>query len=716
MKRIIALILVIVMLSATFSVSFAGDVAELRSVKISGVFHQAQARTMLKKVNDFRLNKVTSTDPPSQYLGEQAWAWNYEYKNGQIHYFKQAYSSLKAYTYDYELEQIAMQRAAEIAVYYGNDHTRPNNTSWRTAHTVYNPATKVSIGENIFATTNCDVMESINYAFDWWLESDDPYEGQSHRRNLLGVSVDTPFVSTAFACFEVNEVFYWVELFRSVNVNPNATSVSIERTTKNVILSDDFIKSIVYTPVSESINMKIGQSKTLMPEGNLISTNHILSYREVSTGKIVQVPTVIDVEATLKSSNTSVVSVSGTTIKAVGAGSATITATAFGKSIQYTVNVQKSDISSALVTFKNGIDTFIYTGEPIKPTVQSVTIGSTALSNSDYDVSYADNTEIGTGAVVITGKRNYEGVITKAFYIINKADCTHSIVYDPAVAGTCLVKGKTAGTHCQICLEVFQPQKETDFGTHKEKITIEAVEPTCEADGNTEEVICETCGRFIKESEPLPKLGHDYPAEYKTVKATLTKNGEVSRVCARCNKKDIKKIIYYPKTFTLSKPSFTYNGKVQKPKFTVKDSGGKTISTANFKYSIPSSKKVGRYKITIAFKGNYSQTKNLYYDILPKNTSKYSLSQQKKAFKIKWNTQKDQTKGYQIQYSLYSNFKDAKTFTLKNNKYNAATISKLAGGKKFYVRIRTYSTVKFEGKNVNIFSTWSGVKTVKTKK
>ena len=716
MKRIIALILVVVMLSATFSVSFAGDVAELRSVKISGVYHQNQARTLLNKVNDFRLNKVSSTDS-SKYLGDQAWAWNYGYdKNGKLYYYKQAYSSLKAYTYDYELEQIAMQRAAEIAVYYGNDHTRPNNTSWRTAHTVYNPATNVSIGENIFATTNCDVMESINYAFDWWLESNDPYEGQSHRRNLLGVSVDVPFVSTAFACFEVNEVFYWVELFRSVNVNPSATSVSIEKTTKNVILSDVFIKSIAYTPVSESINLKIGQSKTILPEGNLISTNHILSYQEVSTGKMVQVPTVINVEATLKSSNTSVVSVSGTTIKAVGAGTATITATAFGKSIQYTVNVQKSDISSALITFKDDIDTYIYSGKEIKPPIQSVTVGSTVLNSSDYDVTYADNIEVGTGVIAISGKGNYEGAVTKAFNIILREDCPHSIVYDPAVAGNCLVKGKTSGTHCKICGKVFEKQEETDFGPHKEKITIEAKEPTCTENGTTQEVICITCGRFIKEAVTIPALGHDYPASYTTAKATLSKNGSVYRICSRCDGKDVKKTIYYPKTFTLSKTAFTYNGKVQKPKLTVKGSDGKTISASNFTYSIPNGKKVGRYKITIKFKGNYSGTKTLYYDILPKNTSKFVLSSAKKAFKVKWNTQKNQTKGYQIQYSLYSNFKNAKTFTLKNNKYNAATISKLTGGKKYYVRMRTYGTVKYGGKSINLFSAWSGKKSVTTKK
>lgn len=36
--------------------------------------------------------------------------------------------------------------------------------------------------------------------------------------------------------------------------------------------------------------------------------------------------------------------------------------------------------------------------------------------------------------------------------------------------------------------------------------------------------------------------------------------------------------------------------------------------------------------------------------------------------------------------------------------------------RKYYVRVRTYKTVKFGGKNVKLYSGWSKAKTVRTKK
>ena len=80
--------------------------------------------------------------------------------------------------------------------------------------------------------------------------------------------------------------------------------------------------------------------------------------------------------------------------------------------------------------------------------------------------------------------------------------------------------------------------------------------------------------------------------------------------------------------------------------------------------------------------------------------------------------QSTQVTGYQIQYSTSKAFtkKTTKTLTVKKNKTTAATLKKLKGGKKYYVKIRTYKTVKRNGKMVKIYSDWSKVKSVKVKK
>lgn len=76
--------------------------------------------------------------------------------------------------------------------------------------------------------------------------------------------------------------------------------------------------------------------------------------------------------------------------------------------------------------------------------------------------------------------------------------------------------------------------------------------------------------------------------------------------------------------------------------------------------------------------------------------------------------------GYQVQYSTASNFKGAKTITKKNTKTKAktysTTVKNLSGAKKYYVRVRTYKTVKVGKKKVTYYSNWSAAKTVTTKK
>ena len=211
---------------------------------------------------------------------------------------------------------------------------------------------------------------------------------------------------------------------------------------------------------------------------------------------------------------------------------------------------------------------------------------------------------------------------------------------------------------------------------------------------------------------------HNYKT--RTTKATTSKNGSiVTKCCTACGNvpKDAKvTTIYYPKTITLSTTSYTYNGKVKKPSVTVKDAKGKKISSKYYTVSYSKGRKnVGRYTVTIKFKGNYSGTVKKTFTIKPKAATLSKVTAGKKAFTVKWKKQTTQTTGYQIQYSTSSKFKNAKTVTVSKNKTTSKKISKLKTKKKYYVRIRTYKTVKVNGKNTKIYSGWSKAKTVKTK-
>jgi hypothetical protein len=76
---------------------------------------------------------------------------------------------------------------------------------------------------------------------------------------------------------------------------------------------------------------------------------------------------------------------------------------------------QRTDIANAVVTLEEG--TYVYTGNAYEPAVLSVVLDGKALDSSEYAVSYLDNVNAGTGKVVITGKRTYNGEAVATFEI-----------------------------------------------------------------------------------------------------------------------------------------------------------------------------------------------------------------------------------------------------------------------------------------------------------
>ena len=214
------------------------------------------------------------------------------------------------------------------------------------------------------------------------------------------------------------------------------------------------------------------------------------------------------------------------------------------------------------------------------------------------------------------------------------------------------------------------------------------------------------------------KHTHSYQVT-STVKANATKNanGKITRKCSVCSKTTTS-TLYAPKTVTLSAASYTYDGKVKKPSVTVKDSKGNKIGSQYYTVSYPSGRKnVGKYTVKVTFKGNYIGSKSATFAIKPKGTSVAKVTAAKKGFKVTWKKQATQTTGYEVQYSTASNFKKGnKTVTVSKNKTTSKSVSKLSAKKKYYVRVRTYKTVKVNGKNVKLYSGWSKAKSVTTKK
>jgi len=155
----------------------------------------------------------------------------------------------------------------------------------------------------------------------------------------------------------------------------------------------------------------------------------------------------------------------------------------------------------------------------------------------------------------------------------------------------------------------------------------------------------------------------------------------------------------------------TYTGGAISVVPVVKVAGTTLKNGTDYALSYKNNKAVGTATVTItgrdACLGSISRT----FKILPKGTSLSKLKKGQKKITVKWKKQPNQITGYQIQYSLKSNFSNAKTVKVKGAKKSSKTISRLKGRKKYYVRIRTYKTV---GKTEYV-SAWSKAKSVKTK-
>ena len=235
---------------------------------------------------------------------------------------------------------------------------------------------------------------------------------------------------------------------------------------------------------------------------------------------------------------------------------------------------------------------------------------------------------------------------------------------------------------------------------------------TCKNEGDIE-YTCDRC--LYSYDKKVDALGHTY--KQTVTPAAIGKDGKIVKKCSACGA-TVTSAIAKISSVCLSTVNYTYNGRVKTPSVTVKDSKGKALKNGtDYKISYPKGmKNVGKYTVKVTLKDNYSGSKSMTYNINPKGTSVSKVKAAKKGFKVTWKKQATQTTGYQVQYSTSSKFKKAKTVTISKNKTTSKSVGKLSAKKKYYVRVRTYKTVKVNGKNIKLYSGWSKAKSVTTKK
>ena len=326
----------------------------------------------------------------------------------------------------------------------------------------------------------------------------------------------------------------------------------------------------------------------------------------------------------------------------------------------------------------------------------------------------------------------------------------HTAVTDKGYPATCTTAGKTDGSHCSVCNTVIKVQTVINATGHKSSGWIVDKAASIGVKGSKHKE-CTVCKKILETAE-IPALsrisiskasvtlstsiyaydgkakkpgvtvklngktlknGTDYTVSYSnntkvgTAKVTITGKGNYTGLVSKTY--SIKNNFKKATVSGISTKAFT--GKNITQSITVKYNGKTLKKGTDYTVSYSNNKNIGTATVKITGKGSFTGTITKTFKINPAKQEIQKLTAKSKAFFVDW-AQKGSATGYEIQYATNSKFTSAKKVTITNNKTDKITVSKLSGKKKYYVRVRSYTTVK----GTKYYGAWSASKSVTTKK
>ena len=363
-------------------------------------------------------------------------------------------------------------------------------------------------------------------------------------------------------------------------------------------------------------------------------------------------------------------------------GVTTVIATGMGDYTGYTsknFTITKRALAGGTVSVASSVS---FTGSNITPSVTVKVAGRTLTSGTDYTVSYSNNKNVGTSNVYVYGKGNYSGSLSAKFDIvpakqqIQKLETKYKGFYiDWAQKGSATgydveysVKANMSGAVSKH-LTANKPDTLTVSGLSGDKTYYVRVRSYTNVNGKV------------------------YYGAWSDVKSIKTANNDITKATVS----------------GISTKLFT--GKAITQNVTVKVGNTVLKNGTDYTVSYSNNKKVGKATVKITGKGKYGGVITKTFKINPAKQEIQKLTAKSKAFFVDW-AQKGSATGYEIQYATNSKFTGAKKVTITNNKTDKTTVSKLSANKKYYVRVRSYTTVG----GTKYYGAWSAVKNVTTKK
>lgn len=293
----------------------------------------------------------------------------------------------------------------------------------------------------------------------------------------------------------------------------------------------------------------------------------------------------------------------------------------YGEPVSINVLAERKPVISSVKFGKKDTYTAKYTGEQIRPAV-TVTCnyvnekGKAATQklklNVDYMVSYSENVNAGTASVTVQGIGEYAGVITKDFTITPKEmkKVTLSAVGDI----------KIGDTPTLVVMDGNYELSPDDYD-----IIVKT-----EKNGSFKPLSEVTCGpKDILEKVELKvkaREGSNYTGE-------SSKKAKFNILGSEINATPIADITFDLACLKIPAKGYTYNGKTQKPKVTVKGADGKKLKSSEFKVVYSGNVNAGLAKVQIV--GLYNKKKNtgyygvsepVYFEIKQKSFKKVSVS------------------------------------------------------------------------------------------
>ena len=363
-------------------------------------------------------------------------------------------------------------------------------------------------------------------------------------------------------------------------------------------------------------------------------------------------------------------------------GVTTVIATGMGDYTGYTsknFTITKRAMAGGTVSVASSVS---FTGSNITPSVTVKVAGRTLTNGTDYTVSYSNNKNVGTSNVYVYGKGNYSGSLSAKFDIV------------PAKQQIQKLETKYKGFYIDWAQKGSATGYDVEYSVNANMSGAVSKHLTAnKPDTLTVSGLSGDKTYYVRVRSYTNVNGKVYYGAWSDIKSIKTANNDITKATVS----------------GISTKAFT--GKAITQNVTVKVGNTVLKNGTDYTVSYSNNKKVGKATVKITGKGKYGGVITKTFKINPAKQEIQKLTAKSKAFFVDW-AQKGSATGYEIQYATNSKFTGAKKVTITNNKTDKTTVSKLSANKKYYVRVRSYTTVG----GTKYYGSWSATKTVTTKK